>query len=73
MPKLSKAKILFDSTRAVSSAYDVLSLKSSMHPGNYPGHTYFVIDRKGVVRYTLDDPVMAIRNDKLAAEIEKLR
>ncbi len=72
VPKLSKAKILFDSTRAVSSAYDVLSLRSSMHPGNYPGHTYFIIDREGVIRYTLDDPAMAIRNDKLAAEIEKL-
>ncbi|MFA4820030.1 MAG: redoxin domain-containing protein [Candidatus Aenigmatarchaeota archaeon] len=72
VPKLSKAKILFDSTRAVSSAYDVLSLKSSMHPGNYPGHTYFIIDKDGIVRYTLDDPAMAIRNDKLAAEMEKL-
>jgi len=72
VPKLSKAKILFDSTRAVSSAYDVLSLGSSMHPGNFPGHTYFVIDKEGVIRYTLDDPAMAIRNDKLAAEIEKL-
>ncbi|MEK6887638.1 MAG: redoxin domain-containing protein [Candidatus Aenigmatarchaeota archaeon] len=72
VPKLSKAKILFDTTRAVSSAYDVLSLKSSMHPGNYPGHTYFIIDKDGIVRYTLDDPAMAIRNDKLAAELEKL-
>lgn len=73
VPKLSKAKILFDSTRAVSSAYDVLSLKSSMHKGNYPGHTFFIIDKEGVIRYILDDPAMAIRNDVLVNELEKLR
>ncbi len=73
VPKLSKARILFDPTRAVSSAYDVLSLKSSMHPGSYPGHTYFVIDKEGIVRYTFDDPNMAIWNDRIADETEKLR
>lgn len=72
-PGFSSAKILFDPTRAVSSAYDILSLQSSMHKGTYPGHTYFIIDREGVIQYTLDDPNMAIWNDKLANELEKLR
>ncbi|MBI4177075.1 MAG: redoxin domain-containing protein [Candidatus Aenigmarchaeota archaeon] len=72
VPQLSEAKILFDTSKAVSSAYDVLSLESSMHPGSYPGHTYVVIDKGGVIRYVLDDPKMAIRNDQLALEIEKL-
>lgn len=71
-PKLAGAKILFDSTRAVSTAYDVLSLPSSMHKGSNPGHTYFIIDKEGFVRYTLDDPRMAIQNDKLFNEITKL-
>lgn len=71
-PGYSSAKILFDTTRAVSLAYDVLSLKSSMHPGSFPGHTYFVIDKEGVVRYTFDDPNMAIRNDMLISELSKL-
>ena|SRR3989338_7739750 len=69
VPQLSKAKILFDAVRSVSSAYDVLSLPSSMHPGSYPGHTYFIIDKEGIVRYTLDDKNMAVWNDKLASEI----
>jgi peroxiredoxin Q/BCP len=71
-PGYDEAKILFDPTRAVSSAYDVLSLKSSMHKGSYPGHTYFIIDKEGIIRYTLDDPNMAIWNDKLNNELEKI-
>lgn len=73
VPQLSEATILFDTSKAVSSAYDVLSLESSMHPGSYPGHTYVVIDKSGVIRYVLDDPKMAIRNDQIMREIEKLQ
>ncbi len=72
VPKMAKARILFDSTRAVSSAYDVLSLASSMHKGSYPGHTYFIIDKNGVIRYILDDPKMAIRNNELVSELNKI-
>lgn len=71
VPKLKNAKILFDTSRKVSSAYDVLYLSSSMHKGTYPGHTYVVIDRNGIIRYVLDDTNMAIRNKLLLAEIEK--
>jgi len=73
MPKLADATILFDTTRGVSSAYDVLNLPSSMHPGAYPGHTYMVIDKEGIIRYVYDDPKMAIRNDIIVSEVNKLR
>lgn len=73
VPQLSKSRILFDSGAKVSSAYDVLSLPSSMHRGMYPGHTYVVIDEEGVIRYVLDDPNMAIQNDNLISEIENLK
>lgn len=81
VPQMAQAKILFDSTRAVSSAYDVLALPSSMHPagsseaahhGAFPGHTYFIIDKEGIIRYTFDDPNMAIRNDEIFAEVKKI-
>lgn len=72
VPKLSGAKILFDTTKAVSSSYDVLNLPSSMHRGSFPGHTYFIVDKEGVIRYSLDDPRMSIQNDKLADELKKL-
>lgn len=72
VPKLKNAMILFDSSRAVSESYDVLSLPSSMHKGSNPGHTYFIIDKSGIVRFTLDDPKMSIQNEKLAAEISKI-
>jgi len=68
----SDAKILFDTTKAVSVAYDVLSLQSSMHPRTNPGHTYFIIDKEGTVRYTFDDPNMAIRNNVIFSEISKI-
>ncbi len=68
-----QAQILFDPTKEVSYAYDVLSLSSSMHPGTNPGHTYFILDTEGVVQYVFDDPSMAIRNDLIFAELSKLR
>lgn len=71
VPQLSNAKILFDTARTASNSYDVLSLPSSMHKGSYPGHTYFLIDRNGIIRYALDDPTMGIRNDQIFSEIEK--
>ena len=72
VPKLSKAVILFDTDKAVSNAYGTLSLESSMHKGSYPGHTFFVIDRQGIIQYALDDPNMAIRNGELDSEIGKI-
>lgn len=71
-PQMAKAKMLFDTKRTVSTAYDVLSLESTMHPGSYPGHTYVVIDKESLIRYTLDDPNMGIWNDKLVEMISKL-
>ncbi len=72
VPELVSAKFLLDTTKAVSSAYDVLSLPSSMHPGSSPGHTFFIIDKEGIVRYTLDDKNMGIDNDKIFGEVQKL-
>ncbi len=72
VPQMSDSKILFDSDRKVSADYDVLFTDSSMHKGSYPGHTYFVIDKDGIIRYTLDDPRMAINNNEIAAGIENL-
>ncbi len=72
VPELAKAKLLFDTTKAVSSAYDVLSLPSSMHRGSSPGHTFFVIDKDGVVRYTLDDKNMGIDNDTIFKAVQQL-
>ncbi len=71
-PEYKVSNMLFDTSRKVSRAYDVMSLASSMHKGGYPGHTYVVIDPQGMIRYTLDDPSMGIRNDDLTAEIQKL-
>jgi len=72
-PNLAKSKILFDTSRSVSKAYDVLYLDSPMHPGALPGHTYFIIDKEGIIRFTLDDPNMALANDRLIKEIEKIK
>lgn len=73
VPQLSKAKILFDTSKKTSSDYDVLFLASSMHKGAYPGHTYFVIDKDGIIRYARDDSTMGIRNNEIAAELEKIK
>lgn len=71
MPELAKATVLFDNGK-VASSYGVLTLPSSMHRGQFPGHTYVVVDKEGVVRYVKDDETMSIGNKGLISEIDKL-
>ncbi len=73
LPYLKGAKVLFDAGAKVSRQYDTLTLDSSMHRGMFPGHTYYLIDKEGIVRYALDDPSMGNRNKELAAELSKLQ
>ena len=72
MPDLAKGTILFDEYNKVANAYGTLNLESSMHKGSKPGHTYIVIDKNGIIRYTYDDPTMNLQEDKLKQEIAKL-
>ena len=72
MPELGDSTILLDLTKNISKEYGVLSLPSSMHKGQFPGHTYLIVDKDGVIRFIKDDPQMAVRNDELKAELEKL-
>ncbi|HEY5549767.1 MAG TPA: redoxin domain-containing protein [Candidatus Saccharimonadales bacterium] len=72
MPDLAKGTVLFDTNKAISEQYGMLTLESSMHRGSMPGHTYLVIDQEGVVRYVLDDPKMSIQNPTLISELKKI-
>lgn len=72
MPSLRQTKVLFDLYRTASRSYGALSVDSSMHRGSFPGHTYFLIDKEGVIRYFLDDPAMGIRNDLLFEQLKKI-
>lgn len=72
MPELAHATVLLDTDKKVSITYNMLSLPSSMHKGQLPGHTYVIIDKEGVVKYVRDDVQMAVRNQELIAEIDKL-
>lgn len=72
MPELTAGTVLLDTDRKVSAAYGVLTTESSMHRGQYPGHSYVVIDKEGIVRFVWDDPQMAVRNKEILAELAKL-
>ena len=72
MPELAGATVLFDSNRQISQKYGVLTLPSSMHKGQFPGHSYVVIDKEGIVKFVRDDVQMAVRNQELSTEIDKL-
>ncbi len=72
MPELRAATVVHDNGAKASSAYGVLTTKSSMHYGQLPGHTYVVIDGNGVIRHVYDDPNMAIHNDTIVAELGKI-
>lgn len=71
-PDLGKETLLLDVGVGTSKKYGVLDLESSMHKYAKPGHTYVVIDKKGVVRYTYDDPTMGIQNDRIKKELGKI-
>jgi len=72
MPELAKATVLFDSNRQVSTKYGALTLPSSMHKGQFPGHSYVIVDKNGIVKFVQDDVQMAVRNKELFLEIDKL-
>ncbi len=72
MPELAEAVVVFDDNTEVSKRFSMLTTESSMHKGLFPGHSYVVIDKEGIVRYVLDDPSMRINNDKLVTELGKL-
>lgn len=72
-PELAPATVVFDKEATVSKKLGMLKTTSSMHYGLFPGHTFVIIDKEGVIRYVLDDPNMGIRNDQLIAEIAKIK
>lgn len=72
MPELTQAMVLFDSNRQVSQTYGVLTLPSSMHKGQFPGHSYVLINKEGIIKFVRDDVSMAVRNNELSAEVDKL-
>ena len=73
MPELGKSTVLFDTDRVASNAFGMLNVKSSMHPGSYPGHTYLLIDKEGVIRFMYDDPRMGLNNDLIALKLQELQ
>ena len=72
MPDLGKERILLDTSTSVSQSYGMMNLASSMHKGVKPGHTYVVVDKNGIVRYTYDDSTMGIQNKLLKQELAKI-
>ena len=72
MPELSSSTVLLDIDRNISLTYGALTLTSSMHRGQFPGHTYIIVDKEGIIRYLLDDEYMQIRNKELLKELEKV-
>ncbi len=72
MPELASATVLFDSNRQVSQQYGVLTLPSSMHKGQFPGHSYVLINKEGIIKFVRDDVSMAVRNSELTTELDKI-
>lgn len=72
MPELAQATTLFDSNRQVSTIYGVLTLPSSMHKGQFPGHSYVIINKDGIIKFVKDDVQMTVRNQELSAEVDNI-
>lgn len=70
--KMALANVLLDTDKKASSNYGVLTVDSSMHRGQFPGHSYLIVDKNGIVRYEMDDVQMGVRNKELFSELDKL-
>ena len=59
-PEFRKIAILFDKSGDAIRDYGATALQSGMNHGggHMPGHSYYVIDRSGVVRLVANDPMM---------------
>lgn len=71
MPDLAKATTLFDVGATSSHHLGILSMGSSMHAGQLPGHTYILVDKQGIVREVFDDANMSVNNDMLIEKLSK--
>ena len=71
-PELKQALAVFDTDKRVSGDYNMLTVKSSMHQGSTPGHTYVIIDKNSTVRFIYDDIRMGKNADMLISEIKKI-
>ena len=69
---LAGARVLLDTGSQAFQAYAALGLSPAMQRGPHPGHTYFIVDKEGAIRFVLDDPYMGIRNHLLVNEINEI-
>ena len=69
-----KVEVLIDQDGATIKAYGAGQLPSGLgHGGGHmPGHSYYVIDRKGIVRLVADDQMMGDWTAKLEAYVKQL-
>ena len=72
--EFSNVVVLIDQDGAAIQAYGAGQLPSGMgHGGGHsPGHSYFVIDRDGIVRLVADDPTMGDWTTKLETYVNQL-
>jgi len=70
---LAQARPLFDTEGTAFQAYESLKVSSLMTHGLHMSHTYFVINRQGMIVSVLDDGAMGVRNDVLAPLLGKIR
>lgn len=65
--------VLSDQSLTVSKAYDTLGADVSMMPGTAPGHTFFLVDKSGVIKWRADygPSNMYVPNDQIIAAVRK--
>lgn len=73
-PEFRKIPILFDMSGDALRAYGATALQSGMNHGggHSAGHSYYVIDRSGVIRLVADDPMMGDWTSAMEAFVKSL-
>lgn len=66
-----KSPILADKGNNVSESYGMLNMKSSMHAGVKPGHTFALLDKAHKVAWIGDYPQMNISSDQMVSTMKE--
>lgn len=62
--------VLIDSSKKMSTEYKILDMKSSMHIGQKPGHTFVLIGADNKIKWVGDYPEMNVSDEQILDKVK---
>lgn len=62
--------VLADTSKKMSMAYKILDMRSSMHMGEKPGHTFVLVGADNKIKWVGDYPQMNVTEDEILEKVK---